>query len=464
MKKLIILFMPVLTAVCGVCFASETQIDSSSPPSVRPHGDIRWFRDAGFGMFIHWGIYSVPARHEWVQAAETIPHEKYRKYLDAFNPDLFNPVEWAQAAKRAGMKYVVFTAKHHDGFCMFDSKYTDYKCTNTPAKCDILRRVIDAFRDAGLRIGIYYSLIDWHHPQYVVDDCFGPYSRIGKDKLAEMNSDRNMHLYAQYVRNQITELLTDYGKIDELWFDYCYGNPEDILHGKGPEHFESVQLLKLARSLQPDIIINDRAGIPEDADIATPEQYTPDQGMVDRHGKPVAWENCQTFSGSWGYHRDEMTWKSPEQCVKMLIDVVSRGGNLLMNVGPTARGYFDHRAMACLNAYADWMKYCSASIYGCGHAPRLVAPDNCRYTYNSRTKKLYLHIYSWPSGHITVKKMAGKITFVRFLHDGSEIRIQEYKNRTLQQNADADDVVFELPVQKPPVLVPVIEISLKDQL
>lgn len=184
-------------------------------------GDTAWFRHDRFGMFIHWGLYSMPARHEWIKNMEKIPEEKYDKYFKYFNPDLYDPREWARQAKAAGMKYAVLTTKHHEGFCMWDSQYTDYKCTNTPAGRDLVREYVDAFRAEGLHVGFYYSLIDWHHPEFPIDRL---HPRRDDPDAYEQSKGRDMHKYAEYMRNQVTELLTNYGKIDVLWFDFSYSD------------------------------------------------------------------------------------------------------------------------------------------------------------------------------------------------------------------------------------------------
>ena len=362
-------------------------------------GDTAWFTHDRFGMFIHWGLYSMPARHEWVKHHECITEEKYDQYFKYFNPDLYDPKEWARQAKAAGMKYAVLTTKHHEGFCMFDSKYTDYKCTNTPAGRDLVREYVDAFRAEGLHVGFYYSLIDWHHPDFPIDKLHP--RRFDADAM-EKNKSRDMKKYAQYMRDQVTELLTNYGKIDILWFDFSYDYEPDktgvMALGKNAADWEAEKLIATARSLQPGIIIDNRTGIKQD--LWTPEQYQPTQWVRDAEtGELVTWEACQTFSGSWGYYRDETSWKSPEMLVQMLINTVSVGGNLLMNVGPTARGCFDYRAEAALQAYADWMKYNSRSIYGCTMAePELLAhcPNGCKFTQSQDGKRLYIHLFTYP--------------------------------------------------------------------
>ncbi|MDO5418218.1 MAG: alpha-L-fucosidase [Lachnospiraceae bacterium] len=427
-------------------------------------GDTTWFRHDRFGMFIHWGLYSMPARHEWIKFRERIPEDKYDKYFKYFNPDLYDPKEWARQAKAAGMKYVVMTAKHHEGFCMFDSQYTDYKCTNTPAGRDLLREYVDAFRAEGLRIGFYYSLIDWHHPDFTVD--FNHPRRFDADSES-LNQGRDMHRYAEYMRNQVTELLTNYGKIDILWFDFSYPGQSDPerpwIGGKGKDDWEAEKLIATVRSLQPHVIIDNRTGL--DQDLWTPEQYQPQSWLRHKEtGELLTWEACQTFSGSWGYHRDETSWKSPEMLIQMLVSTVSLGGNLLMNVGPTARGYLDSRAEHALKVYADWMKYNSRSIYGCTMAePEFTAPNGCRFTQSEDGTRLYVHLFQYPFAFLELPGLAGKVDYAQFLHDGSELLYTENSVRHFSiGRTEADNLlVIELPAVKPDVVVPVIELFLK---
>ena len=427
-------------------------------------GDTAWFTHDRFGMFIHWGIYALPARHEWVKSRENIPEEKYQKYFDNFAPDLYDPHEWAREAKAAGMKYAVLTAKHHDGFCLFDSQVTDYKSTNTPAARDLVKEFVNAFRAAGLKVGFYYSLLDWHHPDFTIDRR---HPRNTDPDAAKLNEGRNITRYAQYMRDQVTELLTNYGKIDILWLDFSY---EDMPghqwpKGKGKEVWESEKLLAIARKLQPNIIINNRADIEQD--LWTPEQFQPIEWLKHKEtGEYVVWETCQTFSGSWGYYRDELTWKTPEMLIRMLVNTVANGGNLLMNVGPTARGYFDKRATDALAVYANWMKYNSRSIYGCTMAEPVLLqtlPPDCRYTQSTDGKRLYLHLFAWPFKHLQLWGLAGRVEYAQFLHDGSEVLFTEGELKHIGVGLPKGDdlLVMMLPVVKPDVLLPVIEIILK---
>lgn len=427
-----------------------------------PEPDTSWFTRDRFGMFIHWGLYSMPARHEWIRNYESIKTEDYQIYFDLFNPDMFCPGEWAKAAREAGMKYFVITTKHHEGFCLWDTKYTDYKVTNTPAGRDLLREIVDAFRAEGLKVGFYYSLIDWHHPDFTVD-ALSPYRNLPPEEKAKMNEGRNMKRYAQYMRDQVTELLTNYGRVDIMWFDFSYPHRGD--EGKGRDDWESEKLVKLIRSLQPHVLLDNRLDLPGSGNFVTPEQYTPDATPLDDDGKPAIWEGCQTFSGSWGYYRDELTWKSVDQCIEMLINHVSLSGNLLMNVGPTSRGYIDERAMDRLEGYAKWMKYNSRSIYGCTAAPdEFKAPSDCRYTYNPEKKTLYLHFFSWPFKFIHLPGLSGKVRYAQFLQDGSEVKMRDPDagiHPPLTRITPPGAITLELPTLKPGFSVPVVELFLK---
>ncbi len=429
-------------------------------------GDTAWFRHDRFGMFIHWGLYAMPARHEWIKNREKITEEKYDKYFQYFNPDLYDPKEWARKAKAAGMKYVVLTTKHHEGFCLFDSQFTDYKSTNTPCGKDLVKEYVDAFRAEGLHIGFYYSLIDWHHPEFPIDPL---HPRRDDPDAYEQSKDRDMTKYAKYMRDQVTELLTNYGKIDILWFDFSYsgskGGPDkEWMKGKGKDDWEAEELIATARKLQPGIIIDNRTEIEQD--LWTPEQYQPQNWI--RHGETgelVTWEACQTFSGSWGYHRDESTWKSPEMLIQMLIRTVSLGGNLLMNVGPTSRGYFDHRADEALQVYADWMKYNSRSIYGCTMAePELLplCPNGCRFTQSEDGTRLYIHLFEYPFQFLEIPGLGDKVDYAQFLHDGSELLFDTKISHFSEGKTEGENMlVLRLPVVKPNTIVPVIELMLK---
>ncbi len=413
-------------------------------------GDTSWFVQNRFGMFIHWGLYALPARHEWVKNIERIHDEDYQKYFDHFNPDLYDPKEWAENAKNAGMKYVVLTSKHHEGFCLFDTKYTDYKSTNTPCKKDLVKEYVEAFREAGLKVGFYYSLIDWHHPDFPIDGLH-PYRDDDEEDIAALNKDRDMSKYAEYMRNQVTELLTNYGKIDILWFDFSYSkNYYRGMKGKGKNDWEAEKLIAAARAINPDIIIDNRTEIEQD--LWTPEQWQPEEWQKDDDGNLVVWEACQTFSGSWGYYRDETTWKTPEMLIQMLVNTVACGGNLLLNVGPTARGYFDHRAVYALSEIGKWMKFNSRSIYNCTQADVPEQTRGVRYTQNG--KLLYAHIFEYPPFGLKLKGLGGKVEYAQLLNDASEVTMHE-------EGEKGKDLVLNIPRVKPDQIVPVVELFLK---
>lgn len=422
-------------------------------------GNTEWFVNDRFGMFIHWGLYALPARHEWVKHNEQMDDDKYDLYFKHFDPDLYDPDLWAQAAADAGMKYFVVTTKHHEGFCLWDTKLTDYKASNTPVGRDLLRPMIQAFRARNLRVGLYHSLIDWHHPNYIIDPHIGPL-RSHPDRT-DFNRTRDQRKYAQYLHGQVRELLTKFGKIDVLWFDFSYPKPDGS--GKGCADWQSERLYKLVRELMPEVVLNDRLDLPDAWDIKTPEQYQPRE-WVAVDGKPVVWEACQTLSGSWGYHRDEASWKSVEQLVQMLIDTVSKGGNLLLNVGPTGRGEIDRRALDRLAGMGEWMKRHSRSIYGCTQAPAgFTCPQDCRLTYNAKKKRLYIHVFAWPFVHLHLDGFAGKVEYAQLLNDASQVpmRSKEAWQMTEQDVKYKDALTLSLPVQKPDVTVPVIELFLK---
>ncbi|WP_428939534.1 alpha-L-fucosidase [Fontivita pretiosa] len=428
-------------------------------PQVRPTiGKSDWFIHDRFGMFIHWGLYALGARHEWLMHNERIPVEEYeRRYFRHFDPDLYDPELWATAAANAGMKYFVVTSKHHEGFCLWDSKFTDYKSTNTPCGKDLLTPMINAFRSRGLRAGLYYSLIDWHHPQFVLDRHIGPY-RDHPDR-EKLNVGRDQNKYADYLHAQVRELITLYHP-DIMWFDFSYPKPDGS--GKGRADWRSEELYKMVRELAPDILIDDRLDLPDAWDFKTPEQTQP-RKWVEVNGTRVVWEACQTFSGSWGYHRDESDWRSVDELVRTLIDCVSKGGNLLLNVGPTGRGELDPRALDRLSGIGEWMKRHSRSIYGCTEAPadQFICPQDCRLTYNPQTRRLYVHIFAWPYKHLHLDGLAGRVEYAQLLHDASEVKMNLDDWHAKQIGSQQATLTLNLPKQKPDVTVPVIELFLK---
>ena len=388
----------------------------------------RWFLSDRFGMFIHWGLYSIPARGEWIRSIEKISNEDYQQYFDEFNPTDFQPEVWAKTARAAGMKYAVLTAKHHDGFCLFDSKLTDYKSTNTPAKRDFVKEYVEAFRAEGIKVGLYYSLLDWHHPHY---PAYGDRHHPMRDNEAykEKEPSRNFPEYLDYFHGQVTELLTNYGKIDIVWFDFSYP-------GLTGEDWRATELVNKARALQPHLLIDNRLGASGEGnnkfgtknpeifagDFACPEQIIPPAGLIDEDGQSVPWESCITLNNHWGYCAADQDYKSARQVIRALVECVSKNGNMLLNVGPNARGEISGESLQILAEVGEWMRQNGASIYGCGRA-ELSKPEWGRYTQMGN--RLYAHIYERGIGPINFRGLNGRIKQARLLADGSELKLEK---------------------------------------
>lgn len=423
--------------------------------------DLSWFTHDRLGLFVHWGLYSLGARHEWLMSRERIKQTDYERYARYFEADLYDPVEWAAQAKHAGMKYVVLTTKHHDGFCLWDSKLTDYTSVNSACGKDLVKAFVEAVREAGLKVGFYHSLLDWHHPDFPVD---GYHPRRDDADVSAQNAGRDLARYRTYLHGQVRELLTEYGKIDYLFFDFSYERTDhnEIWGGKGADAWGSEALLAMIRELQPEIIVNDRLAVR--GDFVTPEQYQPSTAM-EVEGVKVPWEACQTLNGSWGYFRDNYNDKSVDLLIRMLVDGVSKDGNLLLNVGPTGRGDFDDRARLVLAGMGDWMDKHSRSVYGAG-ASEFVAPQDVRYT--QRGSRLYVHVFAWPFEHLHLPGLAGKVEYAQLLNDASEIQMREI-DPDLEAFATgiggqpAGTLSLVLPVRRPDVAVPVIELFLKQK-
>lgn len=414
-----------------------------------------WFDDARFGMFVHFGLYSGAARHEWVQNYERLTDEEYRPYFDNFDPDLFDAAALARTAKETGMGYVVLTTKHHEGFCLWDSQQTDFTSV-TAAGRDLVREYVEAVRAEGLKVGFYYSVIDWHHPHFTVD---WNHPRRDDEGARELNDGRDMSVYREYLHAQVRELLTGYGEIDYLFFDFTYPEEKDGWAGKGPDDWDAHELLALCRELQPRMLVNDRLGIP--ADFVTPEQYQP-TAPIERDGVALTWEACQTLNGSWGYHRDNTDQKSATLLAQMLVDSVSMDGNMLLNVGPDGRGALARRDARTLAEIGEWMRLHRRAVIGAGHA-EFVPPREGVYT--RRGDRLYLSLFSWPLGYVHLPELAGRVTYARLLHDGSWLRTsvtdpaQQADLMTPAGEAEGT-LTVHLPVRRPDVLIPVIELRL----
>jgi len=374
----------------------------------------QWWRDSRFGMFIHFGAYSVAARGEWVKSNEKMTTEQYQKYVDAFIPVDFDAKKWAKIAKQAGMKYVVLTAKHHDGFCLFDSKLTDYKLSKQFNGRDLVREFLDAFRAEGLKVGLYYSIIDWHHKDY---PNVGNHPQAGNPEWDK--KIYNWDNYLKYMFGQIEELVTNYGKIDIMWFDYSFGEYVG-------EKWKATELLKMCRKYQPDMITDNRLnGSGENysltyGDFVTPEQAIPELSIKDDQGRLLPWETCLTLNNNWGYTSSDHNWKPYEVIIQSLVDCVSKNGNLLLNVGPDGKGNIPKQSIEILTEVGDWMQKNGESIYGCGQCD-LTKPEWGYFT--QKGKSIYAHWCFPKIGPINVKGVSHRVKTTTLLSTGTELPV-----------------------------------------
>ena len=351
-----------------------------------------WWREAKFGMFIHWGIYAAAAGEwkgqrvggiaEWIMHRAKVPVEEYRQLAEQFKPLQFDARQWVGLAKDAGMRYIVITSKHHDGFSMFDSKLTDYDVVDaTPWKQDPMKDLAGACRAAGIRFSFYYSIMDWYRPWQ------------GND----------MPKYGEFMRGQLRELLQQYGPLGVLWFDGEWIRPWDQAQGR--------DLYRYVRGLQPDLIVNNRVGKRkrDDGDYETPEQNIPKEKVRGR-----LWETCMTINDTWGYSRHDRNWKSTAGLVRTLVDIASKGGNLLLNVGPTAEGLVPEPSAQRLREMGAWLKTNGEAIYGTSASPFDQEPFDGRTTVKGST--MYLHVFNWPAeGALQVRGLTGAAAEVRAL-------------------------------------------------
>jgi len=352
---------------------------------------MKWWDDARFGMFIHWGVYSIPARGEWVMHVEKIPEEIYARYAQSFHPKRYDPNEWVALARQAGMRYMVLTSRHHDGYSLFDSQVSDFTAPKTAAKRDLIAEYVKACRKAGMKIGFYYSLLDWRWPAY----WDGP----DKDPQA-------WRKLVEYVHAQVRELCTRYGKIDVLWYDGSWPH--------SAEAWQSAKLNAMVRQLQPHIIINNRSGLPED--FGTPEQHiTPEEG-----GR--AWESCMTMNDHWGYAAGDHNWKSTTQLIHNLANCASGGGNYLLNVGPKPDGTIPAESVKRLKEIGAWMKVNGESIYGCGRAP---FGGGAAGVTTAKGNTVYLHVFYWPGAEICISGVEPRIKSARVLATGQRAKVSQ---------------------------------------
>lgn len=387
---------------------------------------LEWWRDARFGMFIHWGVYAVPAGEwngkavntagEWIMNGADIRVAAYEPLARRFNPTKYDPAEWVRIAKDAGMKYIVITSKHHDGFCLFDTKTTNWDVVDaTPYGKDLLRPLAEECRKQGLKFCTYYSIMDWHHPaQQHGAKTYNP---------TEMKPGRKPE-YVAYMKTQLQELL-DSCDPDVLWFD-----------GEWPDWWteeDGRDLYAFLRGLKPSLIINNRVGKGRQGmeglnkgdreyvgDFGTPEQQIPATGVPG-----VDWESCMTMNDTWGFHRHDHNWKSTETLVRNLVDSASKGGNYLLNVGPTAEGEIPPESVERLAAIGRWMARNSESIYATSASPFAALPwGRCTMKQRDGGATLYLHVFDWPQeGKLLLPGLQNEVRSARLLATGDVLHV-----------------------------------------
>jgi len=376
---------------------------SSDPGEADRIRRMKWWHEARFGMFIHWGLYSVLGRHEWAMEEEGIPVAEYEQLAKRFQPAPNAARAWAKLAKAAGQKYMVMTSKHHEGFCNFDTKFTNYCAPKQGPGRDLVHEYIEAARAEGLRFGFYYSLMDWHHPDG---------ARCATDPEARKR-------FVEYTHGLVRELMTNYGKVDVLWYDVDWPLNAD--------QWESERMNKMVFGLQPDIIVNNRNGLP--GDFSTPEQE-----IVAEKGTR-AWESCMTLNDSWGYQRADDNWKNPKTVIRNLVSCSRDDGNYLLNIGPKPDGSIPEGSVRVLTEVGQWMTRNGESIRTTDRC-QVHASEFAGFTRRGNT--LYMHVHFWPGDTIALGGLMTKVTSARLLASGQSVKFEQERFRVRFTGLPAD--------------------------
>jgi alpha-L-fucosidase len=453
MKLLFSILLTVSFIIQNSAQAIYHHKDYTPDPDTSIHRRLEEWKDLKFGLLMHWGPYSqwgiveswsiCPEDLSWATGARKPGIadnyfdyvKRYEELPLTFNPTKFNPEKWASAAKIAGMKYMVFTTKHHDGFCMFDTKTTDYKITGkeTPfsshRRSNVTKVIFDVFRKENFWIGAYFSKPDWHSDYYWWKK-FPPVDRNCNYSVTK--HPEQWQKFVDFTHNQINELLTDYGKVDILWLDggwvrktsndevknFLADEYEGSRYARNPQNqdINMAKLVKDARQKQPKLIVVDRAVPGEHQNYLTPEQHIPDSGL------PYPWETCMTMANSWSYVPNDK-YKPTNELIEKLVDIVSKGGNYLLNIGPSPEGELDEVAYSRLQEIGLWMKTNGEAIYGSRIYDTFKEGDNIRFTKSKDGKIKYIFLYEYPEKMITLTKVnADKNTKIQLLGSNTKIK------------------------------------------
>jgi alpha-L-fucosidase len=389
------------------------------------NGKKKWFNESRYGMFIHWGAYSVAARGEWFMNREMIGKDEYtEKYVDNWHAEKYDPSAWAALAKTSGMGYMVLTARHHDGFALWDSKVNTWNAARLGPKRDLVAPYVEAVRKAGLKVGLYYSPAAWTHPDYP-----GAFFRDWPGEKDWRNEDSRLR-FIEYYRSELRELLTGYGKIDYLWFDGCI-----------PTNIDGDETLKMVRELQPDMLVNNRLGKP--FDIKTCEQ------TVNPAAAGQDWESCMTLNRSWGYHAGDKRWKNPVEVIDILLTCAKSAGNLLLNIGPRPDGTVPEESVKILRKVGKWIKRNRESIANSERHP--LSWNSTARPITAKGNRFYLHFLNDPCGSFCWAEVKNRVLSASLLMDGNPIEFRQEGNRLFLEripfplpDSPATTIVLEL--------------------